>query len=83
MFVDITFPISSFKTFVYKIPIELKSKIQIGIRVKVHFRNSEADGFVIKIKETTKYKGEGIIFLSKIATLAPDFRKTLAAHSPV
>ncbi len=76
MFVDITFPISSFKTFVYKIPIELKSKIQIGIRVKVHFRNSEADGFVIKIKETTKYKGE-VKPILKIVDEKPLFSKSL------
>jgi len=58
MFVDVTFPISSYKTFVYKIPKSFRDRIQVGIRVKVPFRNSEAQGFITEIKVSTKYQGK-------------------------
>ena len=53
MFVDVTFPISSYKTFVYKIPKSLINGVQVGIRVRVPFRNSVALGFVTNIKKST------------------------------
>ena len=58
MFVDVTFPISSYKTFVYKIPKIFRDGIQIGIRVKVPFGNSEAQGFITEIKASTKFQGK-------------------------
>ena len=57
MYVDVTFPISSYKTFVYKIPKSFRNGIKVGIRVKAPFRNSEAQGFVTEIKTSTKYEG--------------------------
>ena len=76
MFVDVTFPISSYKTFVYKIPKSFRDGIDIGIRVKVPFRNSEAQGYITEIKTTTKYQGE-IKPVLQILDKKPVFSKNL------
>jgi len=76
MFVDVTFPISSYKTFVYKIPKSFRDGIDIGIRVKVPFRNSEAQGYITEIKTTTKYQGK-IKPILQILDKKPVFSKNL------
>ena len=76
MFVDVTFPISSYKTFVYKIPKSFRDGIDIGIRVKVPFRNSEAQGYITEIKTTTKYQGK-IKPVLQILDKKPVFSKNL------
>ena len=76
MFADVTFPISSYKTFVYKIPKSFRNGIQVGIRVKAPFRNSEAQGFVTEIKTSTKYQGR-IKPISKIIDKEPVLSKNL------
>ena len=76
MFVDVTFPISSYKTFVYKIPKSLSNGIQVGIRVRVPFRNSVALGFVTDIKKSTDYQGE-IKAISEIVDKKPIFSQNL------
>ena len=76
MFVDVTFPISSYKTFVYKIPKSLINGIQVGIRVRVPFRNSVALGFVTNIKKSTDYQGE-IKAIIEIVDKKPIFSQNL------
>ena len=76
MFVDVTFPISSYKTFVYKIPKSLINGIQVGIRVRVPFRNSVALGFVTNIKKSTDYQGE-IKAIIEIVDKKPIFSQKL------
>ena len=76
MFVDVTFPISSYKTFVYKIPKSLINGVQVGIRVRVPFRNSVALGFVTNIKKSTHYQGE-IKAIIEIVDKKPIFSQKL------
>ena len=58
MFADVSFPISSYQTFSYKVPKVLKGQVTIGVRVKVPFRNRKAQGIVVGIQKTTKFKGK-------------------------
>ena len=58
MFADISFPISSYKVFTYKIPEELIDSVQIGVRVKVPFGSrGSAQGVVVHCHEKPKFKG--------------------------
>ena len=57
MFAEISFPISSFKLFTYKVPIELRTKLKKGMAVNAKFRNRVDCGFVISISKHTKFKG--------------------------
>ena len=46
------------KTFTYKIPKELESKIKVGIRVTIPFGKQKLEGFVLKIEEEKQYDYE-------------------------
>jgi len=58
MFAEISFPISSYQVFSYEIPDNLKSQIVVGARVKVPFRNRQAEGIVVGINSSTDFKGK-------------------------
>ena len=51
------------KTFIYKIPEELKDKIKVGIKVYVPFGKMEVFGFVMEIVNSndTEYDAKEII----------------------
>ena len=50
------------KTFTYNIPINLKDKVKVGIRVLVPFGNRKLEGFVMDIGDIkTEYKIKDII----------------------
>ena len=51
------------KTFIYKVPDELKDKIKVGMKVYVPFGKSEVFGFVIEIKNSndTEFDAKEII----------------------
>ena len=57
MFADVSFPISSYQIFSYKIPKSLSGKVAVGMRVKAMFGRRKAQGIVVKIKKTTEFKG--------------------------
>ena len=57
MFADISFPISSYQIFSYKIPIEIQSKLNVGMRVKAPLGSRVSQGIVIDIKSETNFKG--------------------------
>ena len=46
------------KTFSYKIPANLETKIKIGIRVLVPFGSLKLEGFVLKIEKEVKEEFE-------------------------
>ena len=50
MFADISFPISSYQIFSYKIPIKMYNKLDIGMRVKAPLGSREIHGIVVDIK---------------------------------
>ena len=57
MFADISFPISSYQIFSYKIPIKMYNKLDIGMRVKAPLGSREIQGIVVDIKGKTNFKG--------------------------
>ena len=57
MFADISFPISSYQIFSYKIPIKMYNKLDIGMRVKAPLGPREIQGIVVDIKRKTNFKG--------------------------
>ena len=50
MFVDIAFPISTFKVFTYKVPSEFENSISVGCLVKAPLNEKECIGIVIDIR---------------------------------
>ncbi|MAI87569.1 MAG: primosomal protein N' [Candidatus Marinimicrobia bacterium] len=59
MYVNISFPISSWKVFIYKVPINLQSQIKIGSLVSAPLgRRSKVEGIVIDIPSKNNFKGK-------------------------
>ena len=68
MFADISFPISSYQIFSYKIPIKIKNKLKIGMRVKAPLGSRVVQGIVVDIKPKIDFKGQ----LRSIKSLVDD-----------
>ena len=58
MFAHVSFPISSFKTFTYKIPTPLNNAVQLGSCVNAPINRKLQPGFVIAISSDSVYKGK-------------------------
>ena len=58
MFARVSFPISSFKTFTYKIPLSLNGSVQPGTCVSAPINKRLQTGFVIAISSDSVYKGK-------------------------
>ena len=58
MFVEIIFPIRSFRTFTYKVPQKLLSHISVGSSINTKINNRLASGYVTKLSDTCSYKGK-------------------------
>jgi len=59
LYVNISFPISSWKVFIYKVPINLQSQIKIGSLVSAPLgRRSKVEGIVIDIPSKNNFKGK-------------------------
>ena len=58
MYVEIAFPISSYKIFSYQVPLKLRDKIRIGLRVKAPFNNRKLVGIIVEISNSNKYSGK-------------------------
>ena len=56
MYVEVSIPISLFKTFTYKVPAHFKDKIFPGQSIIIPFNNQYINGFIIEIKSKTDYK---------------------------
>lgn len=54
MYIKVVFPIPLNCSYVYSVPDDFKTKVNIGIRVKVNFNNRETYGYVVEIKEKTE-----------------------------
>ena len=58
MFADVSFPISSWKTFTYSVPSSFHAIIQTGCRVIAPLGSrKKVRGVVVGINETTHFKG--------------------------
>ena len=51
MFADISFPISSYQVFTYKVPDELINRLSIGMRVKVPLGSRIIKGIIVDLKK--------------------------------
>ena len=58
MYASISFPISSFKIFIYKIPESLIDSIQLGSCVNAPINKKLQTGFVVELNTKTIYKGK-------------------------
>ena len=58
MFACVSFPISSFKIFIYKIPTHLTNIVQPGICVNAPINRKLQIGFVISVSAESEYKGK-------------------------
>ena len=58
MYAIVTFPISSFKTFIYNIPKKNIEEIHPGVCVNAPINNRLQIGFVVSIKNTPGFKGK-------------------------
>ena len=58
MYVEIAFPISSYKIFTYKVPIKLIDQIRVGVKVKAPFNKRIITGIVVNVSESNVYKGK-------------------------
>ena len=57
MFADVSFPISSFQIFSYKIPSELSDKILIGSTVNAPLGKRNVNGIVVNCYSEKKFQG--------------------------
>lgn len=57
MFVRVTFPISSFQTFTYSVPIEYQKKITAGSCVHTTIGNRKLIGYVVALEKTPSFSG--------------------------
>ena len=58
MYVEVSLPISVFKTFTYIVPQEYQDSIFLGQSVAVPFNRKIINGFVVDISYKTRYKGK-------------------------
>tara|TARA_B100000073_G_scaffold190421_1_gene157623 strand:- start:3738 stop:5975 length:2238 start_codon:yes stop_codon:yes gene_type:complete len=58
MFAEVSLPISSFQTFTYSIPKELKKVLFVGSRVKVPFGRRKINGIVVSFIKESSFNGE-------------------------
>ena len=58
MFACVSFPISSFKIFTYKIPSFLNNAVQPGTCVNAPINRKMQAGFVVSVSINSGYKGE-------------------------
>ena len=58
MYVEIAFPISSYKIFSYQVPSKLCDQIKIGIRVKAHLNKRKLTGIIVEVSNSNKYSGK-------------------------
>jgi len=58
MFARVSFPISSFKSFTYKIPTSLNGTVQPGTCVNAPINRKMQAGFVVAVNQDSEYKGK-------------------------
>ena len=58
MFAFVCFPISSFKTFTYKIPASLNNTVQPGTCVNAPINRRLQAGFVVAVSSNSGYRGK-------------------------
>ncbi len=57
MFAEVSLPISSFQTFTYSVPDNLKKALSVGSRVKVPFGARKVNGIIVSLIEESSFNG--------------------------
>ena len=57
MFVDVAFPISSYRVFTYRVPPSLEPNIGIGVRVRAPLGHRQAQGIVVARHKKPQFRG--------------------------
>ncbi len=57
MFAEVSLPISSFQTFTYAVPKNLKKEAIVSVRVKVPFRNRKVSGIIVSLTDKSSFDG--------------------------
>ena len=55
MYVEVSIPITLFKTFTYIVPKQLENKIFLGQSVVIPFNNQKINGLILKINLKVNY----------------------------
>ena len=76
MFAEVALSISTFQSFTYKVPSDLISFAQVGLRVQVPLGNRSLSGIIISLKRRTSYDGD-IKNILEIIDDSPVFTKEL------
>ena len=58
MFARVTFPISSFQTFTYSVPVEFQKEISEGTCVHTTIGKRKLTGYVVAIEKSASFSGE-------------------------
>ena len=58
MYAIVSFPISSYKTFTYRIPEKFRNKILLGTCVNAPINHRIQIGFIVAVSSYTEYKGK-------------------------
>ena len=58
MYANVVFPIASFRSFIYKIPLAYTKQIKAGSPVNVPFKNKISLGYVESVFQNTSYNGK-------------------------
>ena len=64
MYVEVSIPITLFKTFTYMVPEKYRKKIFLGQSVQVTFNKRKIDAFIIEIKSIKDYSGKVLSIIS-------------------
>ena len=76
MFADISFPISSYQVFTYKVPDELINRLSIGMRVNVPLGSRIIKGIIVDLKKTTNFSGS----IKSIIEIYSIYQKTMLSY---
>ena len=76
MFAEVSLPISSFQTFTYSIPDNLKKEAIISVRVQVPFGNRKVSGIIVSLIDKSSFDGR-LKSLIKIDPKTPALSKEL------
>ena len=58
MFVRVTFPISSFQTFTYSVPMKFEKQITEGTCVHTTMGKRKLTGYVVSVEKSTSFSGK-------------------------
>ena len=76
MFAEVSLPISSFQTFTYAVPENLKKEAIVSVRVEVPFGNRKVSGIIVSLIHKSSFDGQ-LKSIIKIDSNAPTLSKEL------